>query len=284
MTVAGPPPPPLTGERTVPGVEPENYWFRRHEVIYQWLIESLDLTRDVPPDLSGQSRPPTIVDAGCGEGYGAEMLARAGAQCLAVDLDQATVAHVRRAHARPPDETRPDSRAGVRPVVVNLDALPLPDESVDAVVSLQVIEHLWDLPRFLRECVRILRPGGRLVVSTPNRLTFSPGLGRGEKPLNPFHREEFDAGQLLDLFDGAGLTATGVIGLRHGPRIELWEREHGSLPTAQVRAITSGRWDPELAEFVSSVTCADFVVDSGTRRSLDLIATGTRRPSPEPMS
>lgn len=269
MTVAGPTPPPLTGERTVPGIERENYWFRRHQVVYQWIV-------DHPDEGLGSA---VVVDAGCGEGYGAEMLAQAGAQCLAVDLDPATVEHVRRAHAR-----RSDSPAGVRPVVANLDALPVPDESVDAVVSLQVIEHLWDVPRFLRECVRVLRPGGRLVVSTPNRLTFSPGLGRAEKPLNPFHCEEFDADQLVDLFGDAGLTGTRVVGLHHGRRIDQWERERGSLVAAQIEAINTGRWTSDLTNFVSSVTAADFVIDSATRQSLDLIATATRPVSSESVS
>lgn len=43
----------------------------------------------------------------------------------------------------------------------NLAALPLPDASVDVVVNFQVIEHLWDQPQFITECLRVLRPGGR---------------------------------------------------------------------------------------------------------------------------
>lgn len=56
----------------------------------------------------------------------------------------------------------------------NLADLPLDDASVDVVVNFQVIEHLWDQAQFLRECLRVLRPGGELLISTPNRITFSP--------------------------------------------------------------------------------------------------------------
>ena len=57
----------------------------------------------------------------------------------------------------------------------NLAALPLAESTVDVVANLQVIEHLWDQEGFLAECRRVLRPGGRLLLTTPNRLTFSPG-------------------------------------------------------------------------------------------------------------
>ncbi|HXV93478.1 MAG TPA: SAM-dependent methyltransferase, partial [Pseudonocardia sp.] len=52
---------PLTGERTVPGVPEENYWFRRHEVVY----------RALAPRCAGG----VVLEAGCGEGYGADLLA-----------------------------------------------------------------------------------------------------------------------------------------------------------------------------------------------------------------
>ena len=140
---------PLTGERTVPGLPEENYWFRRHEVVYQYCA----------PMCAGQD----VLEAGCGEGYGAALLAFTARRVVAVDYDAATVAHVR---SRYPSV---DVMEG------NLAALPLPDASVDVVVNFQVIEHLWDQPQFITECLRVLRPGGVLLMSTPNRITFTPG-------------------------------------------------------------------------------------------------------------
>ena len=72
----------------------------------------------------------------------------------------------------------------VEVVAANLAALPLADSSVDIVINFQVIEHLWDQPQFVSECARVLRPGGRLLMSTPNRITFTPG---SDTPVNPFH-------------------------------------------------------------------------------------------------
>ena len=113
----------------------------------------------------------------------ARALAAAGATVTCVDYDASAVEHTRR---RYPELTM---------IAGNLVDLPLPDESVDVVVNFQVIEHLWDQAAFIAECRRVLRPGGRLLVSTPNRITFSPGR---DTPLNPFHTRELDAAELTD--------------------------------------------------------------------------------------
>src|SRR5581483_9034510 len=165
----------LTGERTIPGLDEENYWFRRHEVVYQQLA------------LRCAGRE--VLEAGCGEGYGADLISCLARRVIAVDYDEATVAHVR---ARYPQV---EVRHG------NLAQLPLPDASVDVVVNFQVIEHLWDQARFVSECARVLRPAGVLMVSTPNRITFSPGR---DTPINPSHTRELNATELTGLLRDAG--------------------------------------------------------------------------------
>ncbi len=179
---------PLTGERTIPGLAEENYWFRRHEVVYQ--------------RLAGRCVDREVLEAGCGEGYGADLTGRRGAHAsIALDYDEATVAHVR---ARYP---RVEIRHG------NLAELPLADSSVDVVVNFQVIEHLWDQGQFVSECFRVLRPGGVFLVSTPNRITFSPGR---DTPLNPFHTRELNAAELTELLHDAGFTVESMLGVFHG--------------------------------------------------------------------
>ncbi|HEY5183866.1 MAG TPA: class I SAM-dependent methyltransferase [Actinomycetes bacterium] len=238
----------LTGERTLPGIRHENYWFRRHEAAYRF--------------LAGLRGP--LVEAGCGEGYGAQLLCDGGAHpVLALDYDGTTVAHLRRTYP------------AVTVMQANLVALPLADATTASVVSLQTIEHLWDQPRFVRECARVLRPGGSCAVSTPNRLTFSPGLSRGEKPLNPFHANELDAEELAGLL-APWFGKVRVLGVHHGPRIAVWEREHGPLVAAQL-ATEATQWSPELTGFVTSVTVDDFVVHAErVDGSLDLLALATR--------
>lgn len=91
----------LTGERTIPGLDIENYWFRRHEVVYQRLAERC-VGREV-------------LEAGCGEGYGADLIAGVARRVIAVDYDESAVAHVR---ARYPGWTscRPTSRGSRCPI------------------------------------------------------------------------------------------------------------------------------------------------------------------------
>lgn len=244
----------LTGERTVPGIPAENYWFRRHEIAY----------RHIADRCAGHD----VLEAGSGEGYGAAMIADAGASSVVcVDYDAAAVEHTRRRYPQ---------------LVVhqgNLVDLPLASASVDIVVNFQVIEHLWDQPRFVAECHRVLRPGGVLLMSTPNRITFSPGR---DTPLNPFHTRELDAAELTELLLDGGFVIDAMWGVVHGPRLRALDtRWGGSLIDAQIeRALAGEPWPDELAADVAGVVAADFdVVDSGVYDiddSLDLFAVALR--------
>ena len=143
------------------------------------------------------------------------------------------------------------------------------------VVSLQVVEHLWDQARFLRECRRVLAPGGALVLSTPNRLTFSPGR---DTPLNPFHTRELTATELAGLLVEAGFADVAVRGLHHGPRLRALDTAHGgSLVAAQTAAVLADAWSAALSADVAAVTTADFALSPDTAElalddSLDLVA------------
>jgi SAM-dependent methyltransferase len=244
---------PLTGERTIPGLAEENYWFRRHEVVYQ--------------RLSDRCAGLDVLEAGCGEGYGADLIADVARRVVALDYDEATVTHVR---ARYP---RVDVRHG------NLAQLPLPDGSVDVVVNFQVIEHLWDQPQFVAECLRVLRPSGLLLMSTPNRITFTPGR---DTPINPFHTRELNAGELTELLESAGFTLEAMQGVFHGRTIAELDAKHGgSIIDAQVaRALADAPWPDDLLSDVASVGIDDFdLTDAGDRdidESLDLVAIAVR--------
>jgi SAM-dependent methyltransferase len=247
---------PLTGERTIPGLDVENYWFRRHEVVYQRLAQ--------------HCADREVLEAGCGEGYGADLIAGVARRVIALDYDEATVAHVRARYPR------------VEVIHGNLAELPLPDHSVDVVVNFQVIEHLWDQPQFVGECFRVLRPAGLLMVSTPNRITFSPGR---DTPINPFHTRELNADELTELLRGAGFASVVMSGVFHGPRIaEMDARHGGSIIDAQIaRAVADAPWPDQLLADVAAVAAADFdVVEAGTEPSrhiddsLDLVAIAVR--------
>ncbi len=231
---------PLTGERTVPGIPAENYWFRRHEAAYAF----------VAPLVAGR----TVVEVGCGEGYGADALARRARQVIGVDYDALTVAHASREY--------PD----VHFVRANLAALPIPTGSVDVVTTLQVIEHVWDHGAFVRECRRVLHADGTVLVTTPNRLTFSPGL---DTPVNPFHTREFTAAELTQLLTRNGFAVTDVLGLHAGERLRNLDRKYRSLVDAQLRQ-PPDTWSAELRRDVAAVEVADFPVCAAGIADVDL--------------
>lgn len=245
---------PLTGERTIPGLAEENYWFRRHEVVYEF--------------LAGRCAQRDVLEAGCGEGYGADLLADVAHRVVGLDYDESAVAHVRSRYPRV------DMRHG------NLAELPLADGEVDVVVNFQVIEHLWDQGQFVTECARVLRPGGALLMSTPNRITFSPGL---DTPLNPFHTRELNAVELTELLTDNGFELEAMLGVFHGPGLlERDVRHGGSIIGAQIdRAVANAPWPADLLADVASISTADFeLLDAGVRdidESLDLVAIAVRR-------
>jgi len=109
-------------------------------------------------DLISRHEGMTIVEAGCGAGYLLENLEKAFSTSwiVAGDYSEELIRYsqnkVQRAHLIQFDAT----------------ALPLKNEVADLLFSLQVIEHLPAPDHFLQECARVLRPGGILVISTPN--------------------------------------------------------------------------------------------------------------------
>ena len=240
----------LTGERTVPGIAQENYWFRRHEAAYL--------------KLAGHCTDAVVLEAGCGEGYGAAMLADTARLVIGLDYDAQTATHVAARYGN------------VAMTRANLAQLPVRGDAVDVLANLQVIEHLWDQPGFLAECARVLRPGGLLLVTTPNRITFSPGR---DTPLNPFHTRELSAAELSELLTDAGFEVREMLGLHHGSALrELDVAYGGSFIDAQVEvALAGGAWPPSLLADVSAVTSRDFEIHPDEiDASLDLIAVATR--------
>jgi SAM-dependent methyltransferase len=230
------------GARTFPGVPEENYWFRRHETAYVLAGRAL---RD-----TGAER---ILDVGCGEGYGAAMISAMG-WVHALEHDPATAVHA--AWTYP----------GLRVIQADACVLPYRPLSFDAVLAMQVLEHLVCADRFLGRVVEILRPGGVLLLSTPNRETFSP---HGQP--NPFHVYEYTAEELEALLR-VHFGQVRMAGLHHGRMLRAADRiASGSLQHSLMSTPFEELPRP-IRAFVRSVRTGHFRVGAPSG-SLDLLAT-----------
>ncbi|WP_439501965.1 glycoside hydrolase family 99-like domain-containing protein [Aminobacter ciceronei] len=152
----------FTGERYVTGVAGPI----QHEHYHRYLFAA-PFCRDLD-----------VLDIACGEGYGCQVLAQAAKSVVGVDIDGETIRYAQEQYAS----------SHLRFEVGDATAIPLPDESVDIVTSFETIEHFADHERFLAEVARVLRPGGLLIISSPNRPIYS----EENQHSNPFHARELD--------------------------------------------------------------------------------------------
>ncbi len=241
---AGVPPLELTGERTLPDVPAENYWYRRHLVVYEWIAAR----------VSGQR----VIDMACGEGYGSEVLARSAREVIGVDANPEAHEHARLRYER---ENLRFERALVEAF----------GENADCVVFLQTIEHLEDPGAVLRHFRTLVGPGGTVYVSTPNVLTLAP---RGaERSGNPWHVHEYRAAEFAALCS-EHFAAVDMFGLFHARKLRAhelalklgWDGVHSRL------GLTERFYD----WFTPAIAARDFALRAGTperlARALDFIA------------
>ena len=175
----------FTGERMTPSVTGQVAFEHYHRYC---------LARDL---VAGRD----VLDIASGEGYGAAILADVARSVVGVEIDEATVTHAIAAYNAP----------NLRYVQGDALAIPLPDASVDVVVSFETLEHLRDQNRFLLETRRVLRPNGLFIVSTPDRLVYS---APGQAP-NPYQSAGTQRSRIYGA-SGASFFAASHAGATYG--------------------------------------------------------------------
>lgn len=242
----GVPPLILTGERTLPDIPAENYWFRRHLAVYEWIGARVLGAR--------------VIDMACGEGYGAEVLSRSAATVVGVDANPETHAHASARYVR--ENLRFD-----RGLVETYGERG----SYDVVVFLQTIEHVLDPIQVLEHFRWLLVPGGTAYVSTPNVLTLAPpGASRSD---NPWHLREYRHQEFRSLVESV-FGSVELLGLFHARKLRAhalalklgWDAVHQRL------GITRSFYD----RFTPAISSSDFVLreDAPLDGALDFLAVG----------
>jgi SAM-dependent methyltransferase len=235
----GVPPLELTGERTLPDVPEENYWFQRHLVVYEWIRRRVGGLR--------------VVDMACGEGYGSDLLSQSAASVVGVDANPEAHEHAKARYTRP----------GLR---FERDMIQTFAEPCDAIVFLQTIEHVPEPGELLEHFKRI---GDVAYISTPNVLTLAPK--GAERSGNPWHVHEYRADELRALL-AEHFAHVELLGLFHARMLRLhelairharWDDVHAKL------GLTKRFYD----RFVPAISARDFALRSGDLdRALDFVA------------
>ena len=234
----GVPPLELTGERTLPDVPEENYWYRRHLAVYEWIAER----------VTGMK----VTDLACGEGYGSAVLAAHAAEVIGVDANPEAQAHAAARYQRP----------GLR---FERDLVENVSGPRDAVVFLQTIEHIEDVDGLL-EAIAAAAPIA--YISTPNRLTLAPE--GAEKSDNPWHLREYTLAEYRAALQ-PHFGDVRILGLQHAGKLRVhqwalnlgWDRVHKAL------GLTGHFYD----RFTPAISSGDFTLsEDNLDRALDFLA------------
>jgi SAM-dependent methyltransferase len=262
-----------TGERVLPGEVQSEYeyiLYLRHLIAYETALT------EIPAGS-------TVLDLGCGEGYGTSLLSKNAARVAGLDVDAEAVAHASAKYGSQKCIFQPyDGKT-----------IPFPDAYFDAIASFQVIEHIVDDNHYAAEAFRVLKSPGRFLVTTPNRLNrLKPGM----KPWNRFHMREYSPDSLGQVLKGA-FADVQVMGIRATDAAQEMEltrvRQNlkiASLDPLNLRHLLPAPVIPALIRLLRKVTYRDpadrpgqdflekysisdfFVIRENLADSLDLLA------------
>ena len=153
-----------TGERMVPGEVPSIFFFDHLRRYYF---------------ISKLCKCKSVLDVGCGNGYGSSILADKAKCVVGIDVEKEDIYNARHTY----------KKKNLKFILGGLSSKELINKKYDVVCSFEVIEHVNDQDGFVCGIKNLMKKSGISVISTPNKLVVSPN---SKKPSNPFHTKEFE--------------------------------------------------------------------------------------------
>jgi SAM-dependent methyltransferase len=185
----------FTGERFTPECEREIWYehYHRYALASRWCLNKHTL------------------DAACGEGFGSSMLAHTAASVEGVDISPAAIEHGKQRYGQ---------QQNINFQVADCTSLPFGDDEFDRVVSFETLEHLAGHDQLLAEFRRVLKPDGCLILSSPDKATYSDA----QNMVNEYHVKELYRDELEALI-GRHFTSYRLLGQKLMFHSAIWSMD-----------------------------------------------------------
>lgn len=125
-----------------------------------------------------------VLDIACGEGYGANYLANFATQVIGIDIDNKTIDFAKNKY----------KKSNLTFFASSALEIPLENHTVDVITSFETLEHLIEQNEMIAEFKRVLKPGGKLIISSPEKSIYAE-----RDPNNPFHLKELTFQEFANL-------------------------------------------------------------------------------------